>query len=173
MGNQPFAGNARDGPPIDFNLYLDGFAESQAAAIKHTVIRIERTIGVVNAYLQLNAVTAIKEMASAHAMLRTRARVSAGNPPSSHANTAANKRNTDRKNPNAVKKSQYVRLNPCASKWTERIAPITAFTRASGLFWRKPSVCPAAKSSRRTEAIRKNAELFKRSPGVPGYGAEV
>jgi hypothetical protein len=82
------------------------FAGSHAAAIKHTVIRVEKTMGVVKAYLQLNAVTATKQMASAHAMLRTRAKVSAGSPPSSHANTAANKRNTEKKSPNALKKSQ-------------------------------------------------------------------
>ena len=82
------------------------FAESHAAAIKHTVIRVEKTMGVVKAYLQLKAVTATKQMASAHAMLRTRAKVSAGSPPSSHANTAANKRNTEKKSPNALKKSQ-------------------------------------------------------------------
>ncbi len=49
---------------------------------------------------------ATKQMASAHAMLRTRSKVSAGSPPSSHANTAANKRNTEKKSPNALKKSQ-------------------------------------------------------------------
>ena len=91
----------------DFNRHPDlGFGESHAAASKHAVIRIEKTRGVVKAYLQLKAVTATKEMASAHAMLRTRAKVSAGNPPSSHANTAANKRNTEKKSPNALKKSQ-------------------------------------------------------------------
>ena len=81
------------------------FAESHAAAIKHTVIRAEKTMGVVKAYLQLNTVTATKQMASAHAMLRTRVKVSAGSPPSSHATTAANKRNTEKKRPNALKKS--------------------------------------------------------------------
>ena len=39
-------------------------------------------MGVVKAYLQLKAVTATKQMARAHAMLRTRAKVSAGSPPS-------------------------------------------------------------------------------------------
>ena len=63
-------------------------------------------MGVVKAYLQLKAVTATKQMASAHAMLRRRAKVSAGSPPSSHPNTAANKRNTVKKSPNALKKSQ-------------------------------------------------------------------
>src|SRR6202140_3615760 len=82
------------------------FAESPAAAVKHIVIRVEKTMGVVKAYLQLKAVTATKQMASAHAMLRTRVRVSAGSPPSSHANTAANKRNTEKKSPNALKKSR-------------------------------------------------------------------
>ena len=41
-------------------------------------------MGVVKAYLQLKAVTATKQMASAHAMLRTPVKVSAGSPPSSH-----------------------------------------------------------------------------------------
>ena|ERR1022692_902960 len=82
------------------------FAESHAAAIKHTVIRVAKTMGVVKAYSQHKAVTATKQTASAHAMLRTRAKVSAGSPPSSHTNTAANKRNTEKKNPNALKKSQ-------------------------------------------------------------------
>ena len=63
-------------------------------------------MGMVKAYLQLKAVIARKQMANAHAMLRTRAKVSGGSPPSSHANTAANKRNTEKKNPNALKKSQ-------------------------------------------------------------------
>jgi hypothetical protein len=81
-------------------------AESHAAAIKHTVIRVEKMLGVVKVYLQLNAVTATKQMASDHAMLRTCAKVSAGSPPSSHANAAANKRNTEKKSPNALKKSQ-------------------------------------------------------------------
>lgn len=63
-------------------------------------------MGVVKAYLQLKAVTATKQMASAHAILRTRAKVSAGSLASSHASTAANKRNTEKKSPNALKKSQ-------------------------------------------------------------------
>jgi hypothetical protein len=102
----PPGGPPKIGPvafPIEVQLV---FAESHAAAVKHTVIRVEKTMGVVKAYLQLNAVTATKQIASAHAMLRTRAKVSAGSPPSSHANTAANKRNTEKKSPNALKKSQ-------------------------------------------------------------------
>jgi len=82
------------------------FAESHAAAVKHNVIRVEKTMGVVKAYLQLKAVTATKQMASAQAMLRTLAKISAGSPASSHANTAANKRNAEKKSPNALKKSQ-------------------------------------------------------------------
>lgn len=81
-------------------------AESHAAAVKHAVIRVEKTMGAVKAYLQLKAVTNTKQTASAHAMLRTRAKVSGVSPPSSHANTAANKRNTEKKSPNALKKSQ-------------------------------------------------------------------
>jgi len=130
------------------------FGESHAAAIKHSVIRVEKTMGMVKAYLQLKAVTATKQMASAHAMLRTRAKVSAGSRPSSHATAAANKRNTEKKSPNALKKSQYVRVNPCASKWTERIRARTAPAPHSGLFWRNPNVCPAVNSNRRTEEIR-------------------
>jgi hypothetical protein len=53
------------------------FTDSHAAAIRHTVIRVEKTMGMVKAYFQLKAVTATKQMASAHAMLRTRAKVSA------------------------------------------------------------------------------------------------
>src|SRR5882762_5436643 len=82
------------------------FAEIHAAAVRHTVTRVEKTMGMVKAYLQLKAVTATKQMASAHAMPRTRAKVSAGSPPSSKANTAANKTNTEKKSPNALKKSQ-------------------------------------------------------------------
>src|SRR5467141_3558489 len=88
------------------------FAESHAAAIKHIVIMVEKTMGVVKAYLKLKAVTAAKQMASAHAVRRMRAKISAGRPPSCHANTAANKTNTEKKSPNALKKSHYVRLNP-------------------------------------------------------------
>jgi len=61
---------------------------------------------VVKAYLQVKAVMATKQMASAQAMLRTRAKVCGGSPPSSQASTAANKRNTEKKSPKALKKSQ-------------------------------------------------------------------
>jgi len=69
-------------------------------------IMADRMIGVVKAYLKLKAVTARKEIASAHAVGRMRAKISAGRPPSCHAKNAANKRNTERKKPNALKKSQ-------------------------------------------------------------------
>jgi hypothetical protein len=90
---------ARDQPEL-------GFAESQAAAIKHTVTRIEKTIGVVKAYRKLKAVIATKQIANSHAIPLTRAKVPAGRLLNCHANTAANKRNTEKKNPNALKKSQ-------------------------------------------------------------------
>ena len=82
------------------------FAESHAGAIKHMVIMVAKTMGVVKAYRKLKAVTAAKEMASAHAVRRMRAKISAGRPPSCHANTAANKRKTEKKSPKALKKSQ-------------------------------------------------------------------
>ena len=81
-------------------------AESQAAAIKQSVIRVEKTMGMVNANLQHSVVTATKQMASIHAMLLTRDRVSAGRLLSCHDNMATNTRNTEKKNPNALKKSQ-------------------------------------------------------------------
>src|SRR5271154_5972407 len=93
--------NARNQP-----LQIACFAGSHAPAIKHIVITVEKTMGVVNAYFQLKAVTAAKQMASAHAVPRMRAKISAGSPPSCHANTAPNKRNTEKKSPNALKKSQ-------------------------------------------------------------------
>jgi hypothetical protein len=63
-------------------------------------------MGVVKTYLQLKAVIATKQIASAHPMLRTRDSVSGGSPPRSHANAAENKKNTETNKPNAVKKSQ-------------------------------------------------------------------
>ena len=70
------------------------------------VIIVDKTMGVVKAYFKLTAVTAAKQMASAHAMLRTCAKISTGRLPGCHAKTAANKRNTEKKSPNALKKSQ-------------------------------------------------------------------
>jgi hypothetical protein len=68
-----------------------GFAESHAAAVKHAVITIEKTIGRIKRYLQLTTVMAAKQRARAHTVTRMTASVSAGRPPSCHANTAANR----------------------------------------------------------------------------------
>ena len=57
----------------------------------------------VKAYLQHKAVIAAKQMASAHATVRIFAEVSADRPASCHANTAANKRNTEKIRPNALR----------------------------------------------------------------------
>jgi hypothetical protein len=63
--------------------------ESHAAAVKHTVITIEKTMGRIKRYLQLTTVMAAKQTANAHAVPRMSAKVSAGSPPSCHANIAA------------------------------------------------------------------------------------
>jgi hypothetical protein len=65
--------------------------ESHAAAVKHTVITTEKTIGRIKRYLQLTAVMAAKQTARAHTVTRMAAKFSAGRPPSCHANTAANR----------------------------------------------------------------------------------
>src|SRR6185503_2879033 len=93
-----------------------GLAESHAAAIKQTVITAEKTMGIVKANRQLKAVIATKQTTRFHAIPRTRTRVSAGRRLSCHAYSPVNTRTTERKNPNALKKSQYVRLKPSASK---------------------------------------------------------
>ena len=66
-------------------------AESHAAADKHNVIKIEKTIGNTKRYLQLTTVMAARQRANAHAAPRISAKVSAGRPPSCHVNTAANR----------------------------------------------------------------------------------
>src|ERR1051325_8899891 len=68
-----------------------GLAESHAPATKHTVITIEKRIGKTKRYRQLTTVIAPKERANAHTVTRMTAKVSAGRPPSCHANTAANR----------------------------------------------------------------------------------
>src|SRR5579864_225050 len=83
-----------------------GFAERHAAATKQTVIRVKKTIGKMKKYLQLKIVTATKQRASAHAVGRMSPKVSAERPPSCHASTAANRRNTETKNPAPTKRSQ-------------------------------------------------------------------
>ena len=104
-------------------------------------------------------------------MLCTRAKVSAGSPASSHAMAAANKRNTEKKKPKPLKKSQYVRVRPWAVKWTDRINARTSPAPHSGTFWRNPNVCPAAKSSRRTAEMRKRIDGFNCPPyrGAPKF----
>src|SRR5262245_23021146 len=68
-----------------------GLEDSHAAAVKHTVIRVENTIGMIKRYVQLTTVMAPKQSASAHTVVRMTARVSAGRLPSCQANTAANR----------------------------------------------------------------------------------
>ena len=92
------------------------FAESHAAAVKHSVITIEKAMGTIKRYLQLTTVMAAKERANAHAAPRMSAKVAAGRPPSCHANIAANRYKTPTVNPAAKKISQYVRLDPSISK---------------------------------------------------------
>jgi hypothetical protein len=93
--------------PVAFPIKVQPvFAESHAAAVKHTVITIANTTGAIKKYLQLKIVTAAKQMTSAHAGPRMSAKVSGARPPSCHANTAANTRNTETKRPNPTKKSQ-------------------------------------------------------------------
>jgi hypothetical protein len=53
------------------------FAESHAAAVKHTVITIEKAIGRIKRYLQLTTVMAAKQRARAHTVTRMAAKVSA------------------------------------------------------------------------------------------------
>jgi hypothetical protein len=59
-----------------------GLAESHAAAVKHTVITIENTIGRIKRYVQLTTVMAAKESARAHTVVRMTAKVPAGRLPS-------------------------------------------------------------------------------------------
>ena len=77
-----------------------GFAESHAAAVKHNVVTIEKTMGIMKKYFQLKTVMAAKQRANVHAVPRMRAKDSGGRPPSCHANTAASRKNTLTKSPN-------------------------------------------------------------------------
>ncbi len=83
-----------------------GFAESHAAAINDSVIRVKKTIGKMKKYLQLKIVRAAKLRANAHAVPRMSPKVSGERAPSCHANTAANRRNTETKSPAPTKRSQ-------------------------------------------------------------------
>jgi hypothetical protein len=67
------------------------FDESHAAAIRHTVITTEKTIGRTKRYLQLTTVMAAKQRAKAHPMPRMSAKVSAGRLPSFQASIAENR----------------------------------------------------------------------------------
>jgi hypothetical protein len=67
------------------------FVVLHAAKIKHTVITLEKTIGMIKRYLQLTTVIAAKQRARAHTVTRMAAKVSSRRPPSCHANTAANR----------------------------------------------------------------------------------
>jgi len=51
-----------------------GLAESHAAAAKHKVITIEKTMGMIKRYLQLTNVMAAKQRANAHAVPRMSAK---------------------------------------------------------------------------------------------------
>ena len=68
-----------------------GLVDSHAAAVKHSVIRDENTIGTMNRYLQLTTVMAPKQSANAHAAPRMDAKAAAGSPPICQANIAANR----------------------------------------------------------------------------------
>jgi len=57
------------------------FPESHAAAVKHTVITIEKAMGRIKRYLQLTTVMAAKQRANAHAVPRRSAKVAGGRPP--------------------------------------------------------------------------------------------
>jgi len=76
------------------------FAEIHAAAVKHNVITIEKTMGIIKKYFQLKTVMAAKQRANAHAVPRMRAKDSGGRPPSCHANITASRKNTLTKSPN-------------------------------------------------------------------------
>jgi hypothetical protein len=65
------------------------FVESRAAAVEHTVITIEKTIGRVNRYLQLTAVMTAKQSAKAHTVTRMAARPLSEVDLAANANTAA------------------------------------------------------------------------------------
>lgn len=67
------------------------FAESHAAAARHTVTTIEKAMGKMNRYFQLTTVMAAKQKANAHTVPRMSAKVAAGRPASCHASIAANK----------------------------------------------------------------------------------
>ena len=78
------------------------FPENHAAAVKHDVVTIEKTIGIIKKYFQLKTVMAAKQSANVHAVPRMSAKDSGGRRPSCHANTIASTRNTLTKSPNPI-----------------------------------------------------------------------
>jgi hypothetical protein len=74
-------------------IYCGGhcLGESHAAAVKHAVITVEKTIGRIKRYLQLRAVIAAKQTANAHLIPGMSAKAAGGRVPSCHANIAANR----------------------------------------------------------------------------------
>jgi hypothetical protein len=77
-----------------------GFAERHAAAIRQTVVTIEKTMGIIKKNFQLKSVIAAKQRANAQAVPRMSAKNSGRRPPSCQANTTASRRNTLTKSPN-------------------------------------------------------------------------
>jgi hypothetical protein len=86
------------------SLILHPFAaplpERNAPINKHTVITLEKAMGIVKKYIQLKRVTAAKQTVKAHALLRISRRVSAGRLLSCHASIAASSINTLTNKPN-------------------------------------------------------------------------
>jgi hypothetical protein len=68
--------------------------ESHAAAAKHTVMTLEKTIGMVKKYLQLMTVMAAKQNARVQAVPRMNGRAGAERLPNCHARTAARRNKT-------------------------------------------------------------------------------
>jgi len=64
------------------------------------VITLEKTMGIVKKYIQLKTVTPAKQIEKAHAVVRTRRRVSAGRLLSCQASIVASSKNTLTNKPN-------------------------------------------------------------------------
>ena len=75
-------------------------AERHPATTRHTVIALEKAMGMLKKYLQLRKATAPKQSVRAHAVARIWRRVSIGTLPSCQASIAARRRNTLTKRPN-------------------------------------------------------------------------
>ena len=97
------------------------FGDSQAATVKQSKIKIEKTIGKIKAYLRDTIVTAEKQRTSAHAVPRiSRQSLIFKTPASCHVKTAVNTRKTKKSSPKPTNKSQYVPclILRCRSEWT-------------------------------------------------------